>query len=368
MSRGAPLAYYWGQDGFGIERAVDRLAGEIGAPGERLRIWRVDGDGAEASDAPSGRAGSGGRQTARLVDAVEERIATAPLFGGGTLVVVRQPAPLLRDTAGRARVLALLGGVPTGNGLAFTELVDGRSTGTTEQLRQEVASRGGEVREFPALTRERMERWAVERAAELGIRLGPGATRLLAERVGAYVREGDVDRRAQSLAANAELEKLALYRPGGTLSRDDVAELVAETVPGSTWAFLDAVGERRPRQAAELLERLERDAVPLPVLASQLHRRLRELLQVRDHLANGKRPNELVRLMRLQPYRAQRLAEAAARWSPEELEHALEGLLEHDLASKGIALDGSTVSQSDDRAALALHVWLAEHLVGGRRR
>ena len=58
------------------------------------------------------------------------------------------------------------------------------------------------------------------------------------------VKDRDVDRRRMSELANAELEKLALYRPGGTVTNDDIEALVAEAVPGSTWAFLDALGSR----------------------------------------------------------------------------------------------------------------------------
>jgi DNA polymerase III delta subunit len=60
-----------------------------------------------------------------------------------------------------------------------------------------------------------MEGWVSRRADELGVSLAPGAAKAIAEKVGAFVREGDVDRRRQSELANSELEKLALYRPEG---------------------------------------------------------------------------------------------------------------------------------------------------------
>jgi DNA polymerase III delta subunit len=277
------------------------------------------------------------------------------------VVVVRQPTALTADRASRERLLRLLADVPAGNGLAFTELVDGaaRRSKAANPLRDAVATTSGSVREYPALTKERMERFAEERATELGLRLGPGAARLLAERVGAFVREGDVDRRRQAELASGELEKLALYRPDGTATRDDVAELVAEAVPGSTWAFLDAVGQRRAGDASRLAERLLAGGAVIPVLIVQLHRRLRELIVVRDHVAAGMRPPELVRTMRLQPYRAEQLAGQAGRWTGAELDAGLEGLLELDLASKGVPDHGGSVSSSDEGSALALQAWIA---------
>ena len=83
-----------------------------------------------------------------------------------------------------------------------------------------------------------------------------------------------------------ELDKLALYRPAEPVSAEDVKALVPEAVPGSVWAFTDAVGLRDGGRAAELLDRLAA-TTPEPVLLAVLHRRIRELLEVADHLAAG---------------------------------------------------------------------------------
>ncbi|HWH24723.1 MAG TPA: hypothetical protein VNW68_07515, partial [Candidatus Limnocylindria bacterium] len=248
--------------------------------------------------------------------------------------------------------------------LCFLDLLaaGGKGPAAAGALRDAVAAEGGEVKQFPALTRERLEAWLVERARSAGNEFGPGAARLLAERVGGYVREGDVDRRRQSELAAAELDKLALYRPAGPISRDDVAALVPEAVPASAWAMLDAVGYRRAAPAATLVDRLLTDGTPLPVLISQLHRRLRELIIVAEHLAAGSRPADIVREMGLAPFRAQKLSEQARGWTPAALEAALDGLLGLDLLSKGIAPDGGPRSLSDDRSRLALLGWIGSRV------
>ena len=105
----------------------------------------------------------------------------------------------------------------------------------------------------------------------------------------------------------------------------------------------------------------------MPVLISQIHRRLRDLIVVREHLDAGTKPPDIVREMKLQPFRAQKLTEQARTWSSRELDDALSDLYELDLLSKGIADDGSPHSLSDDRSELALIAWLGEH-VGRERR
>ncbi|CAN5608795.1 hypothetical protein BH23CHL7_BH23CHL7_12720 [soil metagenome] len=356
------LAYFWGEDAFGVEHAARRWAAELGAQaGEPLDTWRVSaGEEGDAATAGDGAA----RRRTRLLDEIEQRLATSPLFGSGSLAIVRQPAALLRESVARARTLALPDLVAPGNGLCFVDLTAAGASGAAGSgaLLERIESAGGRVEHLPLLVREQMEAWLERRATELGTRLDKGAARVLAERVGGYVREGDVDRRRQSELANAELEKLALYRPDGTIGREDVEALVAVAVPGSAWAFLDAVGYRRPADAARLAERLLDGGTPLPVLVAQLHRRLRELIVIRDHLVAGTKPAEMGRALKLQPYRAQKLAEQARTWEQQALDEALAGLLELDMLSKGIARDGGPHSLSDGASRLYLAAWIGEQV------
>ena len=86
------IAYLRGGDGFALDRAVvaiaRRLEEETGAPPDR---WRWSGEETSA---------------ARIV----ERVGTAPMFGGGCVVVVTDPGPLLRSKDGREALDRALGG------------------------------------------------------------------------------------------------------------------------------------------------------------------------------------------------------------------------------------------------------------------
>jgi DNA polymerase-3 subunit delta len=337
------VAHFRGDDTYSLDRAASQV-------GDRL---------AQASGEPPGRWRTTGAETSTAE--ILQHVATAPMFGGGTLAIVADPAPLLRSKADREALAAVLRALAPGNALVFLEPSDGgRRSAALEQLEAAVRAAGGEAREFRAPREGQLAAWIEARAAERGMRLAPGAAKELAGRVGGFVREGDVDRRGQAALAVAELEKLALYRPGEPVTETDVRALVAEVVPGSTWALLDAVAERSPRVAGPLLDRLL-ETTPEPVILVQLHRRIRELIEVADHLAAGASPGSLVRTLGLKPFRVEKLVGQARRWRMDELEHALEGLLELDAAVKGASGAGSTDRQRRLSFALWVDAW-----VGGR--
>ncbi len=335
------LAYYRGDDGYGIDRSITVLA-------RRLE--------AESRAAPD-RWHAIGLET--TVATIAERVATAPMFGGGTVAVVVDPAPLLRSKADREALNALLPTVAPGNALVFVEQGDAgvRRSAALQGLETAVERAGGTVRAFKAPRSGELAAWIEARAAEVGATLGPGAAKELARRVGGFVSEGDVDRQRQGALAVGELQKLALYRPFDPISVDDVRALVSEVVPDSTWALLDAIAERRAATAGPLLDRLL-DATPEPVVLTQLHRRLRELIEVSDRLATGATPGSLVRTMGMKPFRVDKLVGQARRWTLPELEAALDGVLELDAMVKNAP--GSGTSEGQRRLAFAL--WIGDRV------
>jgi len=347
----APLAYFWGDDAYGLEAAVEAIRTDpVRFPGGAPERWRVRGEAGEA---------------ARTIGEVHERLSTGTLFGSGTLAILSNAGPLVRRGEDRDALVAAIGLLADGNGLVVAEETDsGKKDPPSKALSEAVRAAGGEIRRFEAPREGGLAAWLEARARERGIVLGPGAARELATRVGGFVREGDVDRRQQGRLAVTELEKLAVRhatdgsRDGnGTVSIDDVRDLVAEAVPGSIWGFVDAVGMRQRVRSLELLERLL-EATPEPVLLAVLHRRIRELLEVADRLAAGETPGSLVRSMRLQPFRAETLARQARAWTIDELAAALESLLELDARVKGV---GGAVA-GDAAVRLAFDLWLADRV------
>ena len=345
----APFGYFWGDDGYGLERAAIDLGARVAAAdGSDVRLERWRTTGADATPAT-----------------ILERVATATMFGGGTLAIVSDPLPLVRSKAGLEAVRALLGSVAPGNALVFVDELDqmpSKTKGlgaTRTALIEAVHAAGGETGERRALVGASMAGWIARQAKDLGVRLGPGAADELATRVGGRAFGGDIARRNQGRVAVGEIGKLALLHiDGGDVTVDDVKALVAEANPSSVWAFLDALADRTP-SAVAMFDRLL-ETTPEPLVLAQLYTRVRQLLDVTDRRAAGERPAEIVKGARLSPYVAEKLARSSAKWTVPELRRALDGLFTLDVLVKGA--DGGTSTEEGRRLAFTL--WLAETLGG----
>jgi len=90
---GPTLAYFHGDDSYGLDRAVDALFERLAATEPGLERVRVRGD-------------------ATTTASLGMQVATAPLFGGGTVVVVVEPGPLMK-AEDRVALLGLLACQPS---------------------------------------------------------------------------------------------------------------------------------------------------------------------------------------------------------------------------------------------------------------
>lgn len=336
--------FFWGDEELAAHRAVGRAAEQLatafGGPVERVDV-RGDRNQATA-----------------LIGQLNERLATQSMFGGGSMAVVTNVGALTVKNEDRDALIALLRLIAPGNGLAILESTPtGAKEPGQKKLVEAIKGVGGEVKAFRAPKAGELAAWIESEARERGVRLGQGAAKELAARLGGFVVDNDADRRNQTRQAAHELDKLALYRQTETVSVEDVRALVPEAVPGSVWALTDAVGLRDVGRAAVILERLS-GSTPEPVMLSVLHRRVRELIEVADHLASGVREETLPRLLGLHPFRVQQLANQARRWSVSELQAALEGLLHLDATVKGAP--GHPGGEAHRRLGFTL--WVADHV------
>lgn len=342
----APLLYIWGDDELLAQRLVKRFASalehEVGTPLER---WDLRPDPISASG-----------DAAQLY----ERLATPAMFGGGTLAVVANPGALVRRNDTRDRVVETIGLMAPGHALVFVEASKSNAKGPgPRRLADAVKAAGGTIRDAMAPRPTALAAFITEEARDRGLALATGAARELADRLGARVTEGDVERRYLSRIASGELDKLSLRHvvDEGPVTAEDVRALVAETTPASVWALSDAVGERRVDVAVTALERLL-DVTPEPVLLAVLHRRVVELLELGDRVAAGAKLPEAARAMGItSEYRAKTLAAQARKWTSDELTAALHGLVELDAMVKGAPGYETDIAQR----RLAFVLWVQDH-------
>jgi DNA polymerase III delta subunit len=347
----SPLAYFFGDDDLSLNRAIQAYSQTLAGGGEPLERWDVRGSKNDA---------------ATIIGEIHARVATPVMFGGGTMAVVTNPGALTVRNEDRDALLGLIPLVAPGNALVFVEAA---STGANEagqkKIAEAVRAAGGEVRQFKSPKEGALAAWIDSEARDRDVRLAAGAAKELATRIGGFVREGDAERRDQTRRAAMEIEKLALYRPGITVSIEDVRALVAEAIPGSAWRLADAVADRDGARAMALFETLVQ-TMPEPVIVVVLHRRIRELLELIDRMPSATNLGEVGRAMKINsPYRMERLAGQARRWRPAELIAAIDGLLEVDAIVKG-APDRSA---GEAHRRLAFSIWIADHVgTSGARR
>jgi DNA polymerase III delta subunit len=340
----ARVAYFFGDDDLTIDRAVARFGSQVADGGEPLERWDLRGS----------------RNTAGVqIGELHGRVATPVMFGGGTLAVVTNAGALAVRVEDRDALLALIPVVADGNALVIVEQSQsGAKYPGQTKLAEAIRSAGGLVRGIESPKEGALAAWIDGEARDRGIRLGVGAAKELATRVGGFVREGDAERRDQTRRASMELDKLALYRPDGIVSPDDVRALVAEAVPGSAWALADAVAERDATKALHLLDALA-ESMAEPVIVVVLHRRIRELLELLDRMPGAKNLAAAALAMGIKSeFRARRLSEQARKWRPEELIAAIDGLLELDAVVKGAPGRGG----GDAQHRLAFALWIGDHV------
>jgi len=347
----APLLYIWGDDELLAERLVTRFAARLGEElGSPLERWDLRADpNSAATDAAQ----------------LHERLATPSMFGGGTLAVVANPGALVKRNDTRDRVVETIGLMAPGHALAVVEAARSNAKGPgIRRLADPIKAGGGTIASAMAPRPTALAAWITDEARDRGLALAGGAARELADRLGARVTEGDVDRRYLSRTASGELDKLELRHAidEGPVTPEDVRALVAETTPASVWALSDAVGERKADVATATLDRLL-DSTPEPVILAVLHRRIVELLEIGDRLSGGLNLPEAARAMGINSeFRARTLASQARAWNIRDLTAALEGLVTLDAMVKNVA--GYEADTAQRRLAFLL--WIRDHVTPGQ--
>ncbi len=214
---------------------------------------------------------------------------------------------------------------------------------------------GVQAREFRPPEREALLAWISARARARGLQLAPPAVALLAGYVGPDLR-----------ALAQEIDKLAAYARGTTrpVQAQEVERLVPHAREADIFRLVDAVATGQTRAALiELRTLLSRGEAPGYLLA-MLSRQTRLMLQAQELLAPGapgrrdapprRLAPEQVRLVQsrlgLPQFAAEKTAEQALRYTPDQLAEMHRLILRADLQTKS----------SDMEPAVALELLVAD--------
>lgn len=247
------------------------------------RAWLIAGDEilltGEAADAVRARAraeGFSGRDlfvTDRSFDWSEIRNAsqTLSLFAERRILEIRMPTP--RPGKEGAAVLAALATNPGPDNLLLVVTTRPEKEVWSSAWLKAFEKHGVFVQSWP-VDIKRLPSWIAERAARLGVAFERGAAELLAERV-----EGNL------LAAQQELEKLALLHPSARLDIEAVQAAVANSARYDVFQLGEAALAGDAPRSLRILEGLRAEGAEPPLVLWALCREMRALADVRNGVA-----------------------------------------------------------------------------------
>jgi DNA polymerase-3 subunit delta len=263
------------------------------------RAWLIAGDEAlltdEAADAVRARAraeGFAGRDlfvTDRGFDwpALGAASRTLSLFAERRILEIRMPTPRPGKEGGA--MLARLAADPGPENLLLVVTARPEKETWSSAWFKAFEKHGVFVQAMPVEI-ARLPQWIAARAARLGLAFEPGAAELLAERV-----EGNL------LAAQQEIEKLALLYPGGRLDISAVQAAVANSARYDVFQLGESALAGDAARSLRILEGLRAEGAEPPLVLWALLRELRALAAVRSGVerkvygAMAERHEELVR-------------------------------------------------------------------------
>jgi DNA polymerase-3 subunit delta len=256
---------------------TDQLAGSLDK--NLAPVWLIVGDEAlltgEAADSVRARAraaGFTGREifnTDRGFDWSELAAATRALslFSERRIIEVRMPTPRPGKEGGA--VLAGLAADPGPDTLLLV-VTTRPEKDTWSSAWYKAFDRNGVVVQAWPVEIGRLPQWISGRAARHGLRLDREAAALLAERV-----EGNL------LAANQEIEKLALLHAGGQVGADEILAAVANNARYDVFQLGEAALEGDVPRALRILEGLHAEGAEPPLVLWAICRELRALAEAR---------------------------------------------------------------------------------------
>jgi DNA polymerase-3 subunit delta len=175
-----------------------------------------------------------------------------------------------------------------------------------------------------AVERPALPGWIRERLGRKGVTIEPAAAELLADRV-----EGNL------LAAQQEIERIALLMPGAELDAGSVAELVADSARYDVFELAAAAFSGQPQRALRILAGLRAEGREPPLVLWALLNDLRGLSRVAQRLERERSVDDVFRSEQIWSNRQGPLKAALRRLSRADIESLLLAAAAADRIAKG---------------------------------
>ncbi|MFZ0545033.1 MAG: DNA polymerase III subunit delta [Candidatus Promineifilaceae bacterium] len=244
-----------------------------------------------------------------------------PFLADKRLVIVKNFFSLSTASHFQDEVLAYLPELPETTRLVFLESKSLSKRHPARKLAE--THEKGFIREFSRPQGQALERWVRDRVKEVGGQIQPYAAHLLAANAGNDLRLLD-----------NEIEKLVLYKGQGVIDTDDVSLLCPYVAEASIFDLVDALGERKGKTAAQLLNKKYREGTDPFYLFAMFIRQFRLLIQVKEMDEGGGQTAEIAKTLKLHPFPTGKLHQQSKNFSLGQLEQIYERLLEIDVGVK----------------------------------
>ena len=265
---------------------------------------------------------------------VVARAETLPFFAARRLVVIKNPSffkaakRVVEASDGENpktsnREASLLQYIKDPSPTTCLVFSTGENIDKRKRLFQAVKKYGREM-EFTYLSPWDLSRWVAKRVGQAGRKFAPGAANALLDAAGPSLQ-----------ALSLEIEKLINYTAGReVITTEEIRLMCPPRLEDNIFAVVDAVGNRRYREALTgIKDMLATKEPPLKVL-SMIARQFRILLMVRDLTERGCPAREIPERLKIHPFVAQKAATQSRNFSKPLLTRALSALSELDVGVK----------------------------------
>lgn len=320
-----PVIYLlYGEDELAIAERVTEFVARMGdSPAAQMNISRLDG-----------------RSTS--FDELMTAVSAMPFLTERRLVVLTHPLAYGSNVAMREKFKGLLDKIPPTTALILVE--NGPLTDEVERRKgkinwlEEWAQNAGErvSLKYHGLPQgAAFTQWIQKRARESGGQFTPQAAERLVTLIGDDI-----------LLADQEIRKLLIYvNFGRAVEAEDVELLTASVREGNIFTLVDAVGERKGREAMGMLRQLLVEQEPFQIWA-MIIRQFRLLLQAREILDEGGNEGEVSRQLKLYYRAVEKITSQSRRFTQSALEAIYRRLLMVDEMIKSGEIEVETALET----------------------